>query len=53
MTDVIPAFRAVSMMSGRRLFPFPVSVIATRTVGMLIDCSSAWRAVIGPRNSLS
>ena len=38
------ARRAVSTMSGRSVRPGAVSVTAMRTVGMLIDCSSACRA---------
>src|SRR5512140_187130 len=51
--DEMPARRAVSTMSGRSVRPGAVSVTAIRTVGMLMDCSSAWRAVIVPRYSPS
>ena len=47
----MPARRAVWTMSKRSDWCGPTSETAMRAVGTLIDCSSACRAVIHPRNS--
>ncbi len=52
MGDVIPARQRCRRCPEER-GPGEVSVTAMRTVGMLIECSSACRAEIGPRKSLS